>query len=181
MAHLGLSFPVIAQYAGNKSYKNGFTTEEAVSTSVNPQYNEGNLYGDNKLVYSRKKFKNASVSVGTTGLPIVAKEVVFGHKKNKDEEEVYNISDEANYVGYGFVTEEILDKKSQYIGCVLTKVLFQEGENAFDTIGDSIEFKTPKLSGIAQADEDGDWMLRKPFDTEKEAYNWVKTKLSITE
>ena len=176
----GLSKPVIARRIGKKNYADGFVCGEAMSTSVNPQYAEASLYGDNKMVASKKKLKNASVSMGTTRLPREAEFVMFGHKINTETGEItYRAEDAASYVGYGFISKEEVDETTKYIGCVLYKVMFSEGENSYETEGENISFKTPSVSGTAMPDDDGEWMNRKQFDTEEEAYAWVRGILNL--
>ncbi len=178
----GLSRPVIAKRTGAKTYTGGFVCGEAMTTSVNPQYAEGALYGDNKLVKSRKKFKNAAVSMGTTKLPRVAESVMFGHNISAETGAVtYNANDEANEVGYGFISKEEIEGVIKYIGCVVYRVIFSEGENAYETEGENIAFKTPTVSGTAMPEDNGDWRDTKPFDTEEEAYTWIKQVLGIEE
>lgn len=176
----GLSRPVIARRTGKKTYMDGFVCGEAMTTSVNPQYAEASLYGDNKMVASKKKLKNATVSMGTTRLPRVAETVMFGHKISVETGEVvYRAEDAANYVGYGFISKEEIDESIKYIACILYKVMFSEGENSYETEGENINFKTPSVSGTAMPDDDGEWMTRKQFNTEEDAYAWIRGVLNL--
>ena len=176
----GLSRPVIARRTGKKTYADGFVCGEAMTTSVSPQYGEGSLYGDNRMVKNRKKFKNATVSMGTTRLPRVAESVMFGHKVDAETGKItHNAEDNANYVGYGFISKEDVDEATKYIACVLYKVLYSEGENSYETEGENINFNTPSVSGTALPEDDGDWMERKQFDTEEEAYAWIRGVLML--
>ncbi|MCI5872147.1 MAG: chitobiase/beta-hexosaminidase C-terminal domain-containing protein [Clostridiales bacterium] len=181
MPNFGLSKPYIAQYVKDGVYKSGFKCGKAVSTAVTPNYNEASCYGDNIQAEDVKEFKNASVALGVTTLPVVAKKVVFGHSVSEAQEEVSNSNDSANYVGYGFITAEMNDGVKTYGACVLLKVLFQEGEDSYETKGDSITFKTPTLSGTATTYENGDWRKKKTFSTEKEAEAYIEGILGITE
>lgn len=176
----GLSKPLIARRTGKGTYVDGFICGEAMTTSVTPQYAEASVYGDNRMVANKKKFKNATVSMGTTRLPKAAESVMFGHKVEKDEV-VYNADDDANYVGYGFISKEEVDGEIKYIGCVLYKALFSEGENSYETEGENINFKTPAVSGTALPEENGDWKKTKQCDTEEEAYAWAAGILGIIE
>lgn len=178
----GLSRPVIARRTGKKTYADGFVCGEAMTTSVNPQYAESTVYGDNRAVSNKKKFKNAAVAMGTTRLPLPACSTMFGHKVDAETGAVtYNAGDEANYVGYGFISKEDVDGVTKYIGCVLYKVMFSEGENSYETEGENINFKTPSVSGMAMPEDDGDWKDVMPFDTEDEAYEWIKGVLGLTD
>lgn len=183
MPNFGLSKPWIAKYnPTTKKYTGAFKCGKAMSTSVTPNYNEASLFADNQQTESVSEFKNANVSLGVDRMPVVAAGVIFGHTVNKTGEEISNTGDFGNYVGYGFVTSELLDGVKKYRACVLLKVQFKEGEEAFETKGDSIVFKTPTLSGIAMADDEGEWRIKSPhFATEAEADKWIQVKLAAME
>lgn len=188
MAFFGLSIPWIAELdTATGEYRNGFKMNEAVTTSVTPEYVEGSLYADNMEVEYVKEFKRAGVNAGVTTLPSIAKSVVFGHTINDAGEEISNASDDGKYVGYGFISREVQKGKKSFMACVLLKVKFSEGEEAFETKGDSIVIKTPSLSGNALAVgvsygsvKADDWRIKSPlFDTEEEADLWIQTKLNV--
>ncbi|MCI7791896.1 MAG: major tail protein [Lachnospiraceae bacterium] len=183
MAYFGLSNPWIAKLdVKNKTYSGGFKNGTAVGTDVTPQYNEANLYGDNVLQESTKEFKYADVTLNTTHMPIEAANVMFGHKVDSDTKEItYNASDAANYVGYGFYASEKIDGKTTYIAAILPKVIFAEAAENYTTKGDSLEFKTPSVSGKAMPLEDGTWKVKKTFETEQEAVAFIKEYLNITD
>lgn len=179
MAFFGLSNPYIAKLNGNGSYSDGFKCNEAVSTSVTPAFNEGSLYGDDRLVEYVKEFKNAAVEAGITRLPISAANILFGHKVT-DNKIVYNVNDAANYVGYGFISTELNNGKRVYGACVLKKVLFAEGADSYTTKGDSITFNTPTISGTAIAPDDGDYKEVQYFDSKDDADAFIRKVLNIT-
>lgn len=181
MANFGLSKPWIAKLdAATGTYSGGFKCGMAVNTSISPSYNEASMFADNQEREHVKEFKNAAVSLGTDRLPVQASKTVFGHTVNADGEENNNVSDEPNYVGYGFVTCEKLDGKTKYRACILLKVLFSEGEESYETKGESIVFKAPTISGIAMADSNGNWRRKSPyFNTEEEADLWIQKQLNV--
>lgn len=59
------------------------------------------------------------------------------------------------------------------------KVLFTEGEDSYTTQNDSITFTAQKISGVAVGAKDKTWREKAQFDTEDEAYSWLKTKAGI--
>ncbi|MEG2101747.1 MAG: chitobiase/beta-hexosaminidase C-terminal domain-containing protein, partial [Flavobacterium sp.] len=124
-------------------------------------------------------FKNAAVAVTVTRLPLIAKKVLFGHDVNEVlNEEKSKSGDAANYVGYGFISAEYVKGSQTFIACFLPKVIFSEGEESYETQGDSIVFKTPILTGIAIAAENGIWREKKVFSTEEEADKWLQMKVN---
>ncbi len=181
MANFGLSKPWMAKYnPETDTYTGGFKCGKAISTSVTPAFNEAPLFADNQQTENIREFKNANVTLGVDRLPLEASEVVFGHEVGKEGEEISRTEDSANYVGYCFITAEMLDGVRKYRACLLRKVKFQEGEESYETKGDSIAFKTPSLSGVAMGTNKTDWRIKSPyFDTEEEADEWCQTKLNV--
>lgn len=181
MAYYGLSHPMIAQLdPENGTYKNGFQCGKAVETTVTPNYNEASLYGDNELAEYAKEFKDADVTVGVTTLPLQSLEIMFGHKVNSLTNDVeFGSGDTANNVGYGFYASESTNGKTTYVACFLPKVKFTEAEESYTTKGDSIEFKSPSISGKAAPDTNGNWKYKKIFETEEEAVEWLKNKAGM--
>lgn len=178
MAYFGLSKPWIAQYNQlNGTYSNAFKCGAAVSTSVAPNFNSASLFADNQEQENVSEFKNASVTLGVDRMPIEAAKIL-GHKITESGEETSSTEDSAVYAGYAFITAEMVDGAKKYRACLLPKVKFNEGEESYETKGDSITFKTPTLSGTAMGDKDGKWRIKSEhFDTEDEADEWIKGKL----
>lgn len=108
MANFGASKPWIARLNGKTgAYESAFKCGELVNTSINPQYNTGSLYGDNRKVEEIRLFKTADITLGVTRIPVQAAEIMFGHKIMEDGSEVKNTGDDGNYVGYAFITQEM--------------------------------------------------------------------------
>jgi phi13 family phage major tail protein len=183
MANFGLSKPWMSKYnpAAN-TYSDAFKCGKAINTSVTPNYNEAPMYADNQQTENVTEFKNASVTIGTDRLPKEAASVAFGHTVSASGEESSKTEDEAGYIGYGFITAEMLDGVKKYRACILLKVKLKEGEESYETKGDSIVFKTPSLSGTATANDDGEWRIKSPYyATEEEADQWIQTKFGVVE
>lgn len=182
MANFGVSHPWIAEYVSQGKYRNAFRCNEATNTSVSPAYNEASLYADNREVENIKEFKNASVSLGVSTLPRIAAKIMLGHDVSGDGTEISNTEDSTGYVGYGFITAEIANGKKTFRSCVLPKVKFAEGEEAYESKGSSIVLKAPTLSGTAIGDTDGTWRIKSPqYDTEEEADKWIQVQLGVME
>jgi phi13 family phage major tail protein len=182
MAYYGLSNPFIAKLDVAKgTYSEGFQCGEAVGSEVNPNYIEGSLHGDNKLVEHVKVFKDADVTLTVTTLPLKAAEIMFGHEiSEENNSETDSVDDEANYVGYGFIAQEIKNGVVTYPAAWLPKVKFSEPSDSFTTNGDSITFGTPQVSGKAASDASTNWRYKQTFATHEEAVTWLKGKANIT-
>lgn len=183
MANFGLSRPWVAELdMESGKYRNAFRCAEAVNTSVTPNYVSGSLHADNREVEKVEEFKDASVSVTVSRLPVMAARTMLGHSVGEDGEERDGTEDASGYVGYGFITKEMKDNRTRYRACLLHKVKFSEGEESYETKGDSIVFKTPSLSGSAVGDADGVWRSKSPYyGTEDEADQWIQRKLGVIE
>lgn len=179
MANFGLSLPTIAKLNPNTGkYSKRFKCSKAIKTSIVPNYASGALFADNIKAEDVKEFKDATVTLGVDSMPAVASEVVFGHKVDEDGTITDRVSDEGNYVGYGFISREMKEGKKRYRACLLRKVKFQEGEESYDTKGDNITFGTPTLTGsavqIGVGEDYEEWRKKSPyFETEKAADDWI--------
>lgn len=182
MANYGLAYPSIAKRdPATGNYSGGFHCGKAVNTDITPNYNEASLFGDNKLAEAVKEFKDADVNMSVTTLPIKAASTMFGHTVDEEKNAItYNAEDVANYVGYGFYANEIVDNVKTYVAVVLPNVKFAEAVENYTTKGDSMEFKTPSISGKAYTDGTGNWKYRQVFEKESEAQAWIDEKLGIT-
>lgn len=188
--NFGLSRPIIAKYTftpafgddpAEVAYSDAFQCGEAMNTTVTPNYAEGALYGDNKKVDEVREFKDATVSAGSTIMPLAAYNVLYGHEivTNGDAEQIDKTGDTPNYVGYGFAVK---NSDGTYDACVLLKVRFAEGAENFQTKGDGINYVTPSMEGTAIAwDTDDSWRKKGyGFASEKDAIDWVCEVMDIT-
>lgn len=163
-------------------YSEGFKVGEGIATSIIPQYAEGSVYGDNRVVKHKKKFKNATVTLGVTTVPVQAEEVMFGRKVSEDGSIISNSKDQSKYIGLGFfANEEAADSNSiSYVAVWLYKAKLEDPGDEFETEGENITFKTPSLSGIVNTLENGNWRKKKKFESEEDAVAWIKTMAGIT-
>ncbi len=183
MANFGLSKPWMAKYnPETDKYSNAFKCGKAMTTAVTPNYNEASMYADNQQSEQVTEFKNASVTVGTDRIPKEAAELMFGHEISVEGGEINKSGDEAGYVGYGFIVSELRDGVKKYRACLLHKVQFKEGEESYETKGDSIALKGSNLSGTAIPTSKGVWRTKSPlFGTEEEADIWLQEKIGAKE
>lgn len=172
MAYIGLKKPIIGKRTGAKTYEDATALGKAVSMSITPNYNEASLYGDDALAEYDKYFKDADIVLGTTTIPIEMQKMMFGHTVSENQVSS-NANDENNYCGVGIMSVEKVDGKTKYAAIFLYKVKFSEPSDEFTTRGDSIEYKTPSISGKASAEDDGAWRETNVFDTESDAYDWI--------
>lgn len=184
MAYIGLAYPTFAKLdPATNTYSDGFRIGEAVSINLNVNWNEAPLYGDNRLVEQIREFRDGTIDLGITSIPITAYETVFGHTVTTDEDVttiVDKTDDLPNAVGVGFVKEEIIEGKRAYWGYWLKKVLFTETGDSAQTKGESITFQTPTITGVIMALDDKTWRERKIFDNEADAIAYINEQAGIT-
>lgn len=182
MAYYGLSHPLIAKLdVETGTYSKGFQCGKAVGTDITPNYNEATQYGDDEVAEYVKEFKDADVNLSVTELPLEAANTIFGHTvDNSTKNIIYNASDSANFVGYGFYVKEMVKGVVSIIAAFLPKIKLTETAESYATKGDSIEFKNPSLSGKASSNDAGKWKEKQTFETEEAAITWLKTKLGMT-
>ena len=181
MANYGLARPYIGKLdTTTRKYSDGFRCGKAVNTDITPNYNEGSLFGDNQLQEYAKEFKDADINLGVTELPLKSADTMFGHTVDEETKTItYKANDDSNYVGYGIYANEVVNSVKSFVGVFLPKVKFTEAAESYTTKGDSIEFKTPALTGKAYALEDGTWKEKKIFETEAEVQSWLEEKVGM--
>lgn len=180
----GIFVAKLDESAETPKYTEGFQLGAGKTVSIVPQYAEGSVYGDNRRVKYKKKFKNANITLGVTSVPKTAEKTLFGREDPGVEgETISNGNDEANYVGFGcYATEEDENSdKPKYTAVWLYKVKFVDPGDEYETEGENIVFKTPSLTGSAEVLKNGDWRTKKQFPTETEAIAWLKGKAGISQ
>ncbi|MDO4648075.1 MAG: major tail protein [Eubacteriales bacterium] len=176
MANIGLRKPFVGKKT-DTGYDTHATLGKAVSIEVTPNYATGALYGDDTKCEEDREFIDATVTLGTTTVPVKFNESMFGHALNVDET-TYNAYDEVPYVGLGFIGVEKIDGVKKYVATFLPRVKFAEPGKSYETKGDSITYNTPSLEGSALALDNGDWKFDKICDTEADAITWIEGKFT---
>ncbi len=181
MAYIGLANIHIAKWT-QQGYTEGFKLGEGIGMSIEPQYKEGKLYGDNKIVDNRRKFKEAKVEIETSYVPTRGVSVLYGHEYDATNRSIVSkITDESNYVGIGATVTNIEAGTDKIDAVVVFKAKFQESKSDYKTEGDSIEYNTPQISGTAIGNENDEWREVRHFANETEAVKWIKETLNIND
>ncbi len=181
MANYGLRHPKVAKYNRTTgTYSNGFVYGKAVNVSVQVNYVEGDLYGDDETAESVKEFSNLQLTLGTTNHPLQAASTMMGHTV-VDGEVKYHKDDTPNEVGVGVTGVEMINGEKKYVAKVWPAVTFAEPNEELTTKGKEISFGTPSIVGSGKPDKQGMWKYEKTFDTDAAAQNYVDTMLNIDE
>lgn len=181
MAFVGVANPMIARYEendGNAWYSEGFRFGKAIKVVIAPNYEDVSEYGGINDTEEEQEFSYADITMNTSETPEVAEMLMFGRAANGDEV-ISGTEDRANYVGMGIRVTEVVSGKRAYAAIWIHKVKFLDGEQEYETKGDSIKYGTPEIKGKALPDSNGKWRTKKQFWTRKEADEWLQRKAGI--
>ena len=197
MATIGLSKPYYAIYAeagGVVSYSDGAVMGKATEANISIETSEdNNLYGDNGLAETDRRFANGTLTLSTTDLSQEVSKAILGLTEQaitgidgvtdtSVKELVYDDGQVTPYLGVGFIIKKKVNGAYKWRGVVLPKVMFSVPEDAATTQGESIEWQTPELTGTIMRDDSAThvWKKEATFTTEAQAEAYIKNRLSIT-
>lgn len=197
MATIGLSKPYYAVYAeagGVVSYSDGAVMGKATEANISIETTEdNNLYGDNGLAETDRRFANGTLTLSTTDLSQEVSKAILGLTEQaitgidgvtdtSVKELVYDDGQVTPYLGVGFIIKKKVNGAYKWRGVVLPKVMFSVPEDAATTQGESIEWQTPELTGAIMRDDSAThvWKKEATFTTEAQAEAYIKARLGIT-
>ena len=192
-ANVGMVCPVVATVstytAGTSiSYNTGKVIAEAVSASLNWNRSDGEFYGDDTLLDSDNGVTGYTIDFEPTGLTDEVRGYMLGETVQTGE---YSITDAAAPdVGFGYVRVMRSTNSSgvvvdSYEGWWFYKLKFGVSNEQTQTKGQSIEWRTPTLSGkgsgiLLDATGSKKFALHKTFTSKSDAIAYVKGKAGIT-
>ena len=196
MATIGLSKPYYAIYAeagGVVSYSDGAVMGKATEANISIETTEdNNLYGDNGLAETDRRFANGTLTLSTTDLSQEVSKAILGLTEQaitgidgvtdtSVKELVYDDAQVTPYLGVGFIIKKKVNGAYKWRGVVLPKVMFSVPEAAATTQGESIEWQTPELTGAIMRDDSAThaWKKEATFTTEAQAEAYIKARLGI--
>lgn len=197
MATIGLSKPYYAIYAeagGVVSYSDGAVMGKATEANISIETTEdNNLYGDNGLAETDRRFANGTLTLSTTDLSQEVSKAILGLTEQaitgidgvtdtSVKELVYDDGQVTPYLGVGFIIKKKVNGVYKWRGVVLPKIMFSVPEDAATTQGESIEWQTPELTGAIMRDDSAThvWKKEATFTTEAQAEAYIKARLGIT-
>ena len=197
MATIGLSKPYYAIYAeagGVVSYSDGAVMGKATEANISIETTEdNNLYGDNGLAETDRRFANGTLTLSTTDLSQEVSKAILGLTEQaitgidgvtdtSVKELVYDDAQVTPYLGVGFIIKKKVNGVYKWRGVVLPKIMFSVPEDAATTQGESIEWQTPELTGAIMRDDSAThvWKKEATFTTEAQAEAYIKARLGIT-
>ena len=196
MAVIGVSKPYYAKY-GNEgttvTYTEGAVMGKATKVNIAvEQSSSNNLYGDNGVAESDKRFSNGTLTISTTDLSLTVSRVILGAKEEtitgitgvsatSVTEMIYDDDMESPYLGVGFIIKKKVDGVLKWRAVVLPKVQFSVPADSAETEGETISWQVPELTGTIMRDdtEKHMWKREATFSTEAQAEAYIKARLGI--
>lgn len=143
------------------------TAPPLISFKVDPKSEMGMLYADNSVVESASELGDIGVEVETQDVPLEVQADWLGHTLDQANGVLnYNKDDKAPYLAVGYQRTKA-NGKNRFVW--LYKVKFSEIAEEGKTKEGKPQFITPKISGIAIANKNGDWRKVADDDTKGSA------------
>ena len=186
-------YAIYAEAGGVVSYSDGAVMGKATEANISIETTEdNNLYGDNGLAETDRRFANGTLTLSTTDLSQEVSKAILGLTEQaitgidgvtdtSVKELVYDDAQVTPYLGVGFIIKKKVNGAYKWRGVVLPKVMFSVPEDAATTQGESIEWQTPELTGTIMRDDSAThvWKKEATFTTEAQAEAYIKARLGI--
>ena len=196
MATIGLSKPYCAVYTaqGNVvTYTGGMVMGKATEMDISISTTEDNaLNADNGPAETDRAFASGSLTLSTDDLTPEVTVMILGAVQealgtiegitDSDVKEIiFDDSQEAPYLGIGFIVKKKHQGVYKWRAVVLTRVMFNIPQDAAITQGETIEWQVHTLMAAILRDETDRhaWKREATFTTEDQAEIYIKNRLSI--
>ena len=190
--NVGMMYPVWAPITDHTdgsmpTYGTGSVIQEARNATVNREYANNPLYGDDRIVDDDNGLTGLTMSFESTGLSDADRKLLLG-------EEDYGTSgvsgqwvsdNETPWGGFGYIRKMRDNGTKKFEAWWTLKIKFQEEQQATSTREGSISWGTPTLNGRAAAlyvdsSDKGRFQLHKTFAQIADAKTWLNTLAHIT-
>ena len=190
--NVGMMYPVWAPLATHTegsmpTYSAGTVIQEARNATVNREYANNPLYGDDRIVDDDNGMTGLTMSFESTGLSDADRKALLG-------EEDYGTSgvsgqwvsdNETPWGGFGFIRKMRLNGVKSFEAWWTLKIKFQEESMATTTKEGSIQWGTPTLNGRAaglyvDSTDKQRFQLHKTFNAIADAKAWLNSMAGIT-
>ena len=190
--NVGMMYPVWAPLATHTegsmpTYSTGTVIQEARNATVNREYANNPLYGDDRIVDDDNGMTGLTMSFESTGLSDADRKALLG-------EEDYGTSgvsgqwvsdNETPWGGFGFIRKMRLNGTKSFEAWWTLKIKFQEESMATTTKEGSIQWGTPTLNGRAaglyvDSTDKQRFQLHKTFNTISDAKAWLNSMAGIS-
>lgn len=173
MAQVGLKNIYYAKMtsdtASETTYASPVKLGHAISVDINIEEETASLYGDDGERDTYHQFKKATVTIGTTDIPLEDEATILGHTFESDTL-IAKGTDSAPYVALLFES----DKQDGTTRCVkLLKGKFAPTQEGYNTRGETFDYQTPSLEGtFIIRESDGAWKKVQDFAKGSDTSTW---------
>lgn len=190
--NVGMIYPVWAPMTAHTdgsmpTYGTGRVLQEARNATVNKEYANNPLYGDDRIVDNDNGMIGLTISFESTGLSdadrvAVLGEVLYGTSGVSGQ---WETDKETPWGGFGYIRKMRENGTKKYEAWWTLKIKFQEESQVTSTREGQITWNTPTLNGRAaslyvDSGDDAKFRLHKTFTTVADAKNWLKSYANIT-
>lgn len=167
-------FGVLNEETGQ--YSDGKWLSPVAGFNGTPTNSDVKDYGDDRVVEMDKSTTGGTLSVELNKDEDDIYVMLLGHTKSENGEIVHNADDVAPYVGVGAIGVS----SGKYVAKFYKKVMFAEPNDENATKQENTTFNHTTIEGDIVIPEDGDWKLRKVFDTYAAAKTYLNGLVGIT-
>lgn len=190
--NVGMMYPVWAPLTAHTdgsmpTYGTGRVIQEARNATVNREYANNPLYGDDHIVDDDNGLTGLTMSFESTGLTDEDRVAMLGEEANANTTTGGQwVSDnETPWGGYGYIRKMRLNGVRSFEAWWTLKIKFQEESMATQTREGQITWGTPTLNGradglIIDSSDKQRYQLHKTFETISAAKAWLNGLANIT-
>lgn len=189
--NVGMMYPVWAPLTAHTdgsmpTYGTGRVIQEARNATVNREYANNPLYGDDHIVDDDNGLTGLTMSFESTGLTDEDRVAMLGEEANANTTTGGQwVSDnETPWGGYGYIRKMRLNGVRSFEAWWTLKIKFQEESMATQTREGQITWGTPTLNGradglIIDSSDKQRYQLHKTFETISAAKAWLNGLANI--
>ena len=190
--NVGMIYPVWAPMTAHTdgsmpTYGTGRVLQEARNATVNKEYANNPLYGDDRIVDNDNGMIGLTISFESTGLSDADRVAVLGEVQygTSGASGQWETDKETPWGGFGYIRKMRENGTKKYEAWWTLKIKFQEESQVTSTREGQITWNTPTLNGRAaslyvDSGDDAKFRLHKTFTTVADAKNWLKGYANIT-
>lgn len=185
MAKISAKLPIIASITTSGAYDDGMAVGRLIQVTAAPTQNSTKLYADDGLAEEANDTSSVAITLNTDTVPMTVAEKIFGCKYTAASGTTpatleYTNEDIAPFVGFGFVSGELVKNVKTYKVTVYNKVKFALPQTQYDTKGETITFGTPTINGTAYPDDAGTIFKEAAFTSASAAATYLAGILDYT-
>ena len=190
--NVGMMYPVWAPLTAHTdgsmpTYGTGRVIQEARNATVNREYANNPLYGDDRIVDDDNGLTGLTMTFESTGLSTADRKTLLG----EEDSTILGISgtfvsdNETPWGGFAYIRKMRDNGTKKFEAWLTLKIKFQEESQATQTKEGQISWGTPTLNGRAaglyvDSSDKLRYQLHETFATIAEAKTWINNLLHVS-